>query len=98
MTTCVTKELSKVHIVTITFHTDMSRGHTGEKNEDLVLQRLVCLRTNPPCRPIWSGLIWCDEGTHLPLYSTTPSILELQVPAVQIHRYLNPLMLTYFLS
>ena len=62
-TTWIKKELVKIQLTKIKFDTDLTRGQTRERDEDLVLSRIASLRTNPPCRPISNILIWRNEGT-----------------------------------
>ena len=62
-TTWIKKELVNIQLTKIKFDTDLRRGHTRERDEDLVLSRIASLRTNPPCWPISNILIWRNEGT-----------------------------------
>ena len=62
-TTWIKKELVKIQLTKMKFDSDLTRGQTRERDEDLVLSRIASLRTNPPCRPISDILIWRNEGT-----------------------------------
>ena len=47
-TTWVKMEPVKIQVTRITFDLEMTRGQTRAKSEDVVLQHMASLRTNPP--------------------------------------------------